>query len=138
MNPGERANVDGIKTGTSTSFAAPATSTAPLQLAVSWPPSTHIIYNNRGYLPIKAQSEGVRALLHNAIIRFKGDALFVHAFPEIRDRIKYTRDTLYNCAKELKLSDIKIRLKEDKLYAGALAALVSVFELPSSVKSKLI
>lgn len=89
-----------------------------------WSTCTELVYNRRGRISLTHQSHDIQELLQMAIKKFRGDILFVNAFPELGDRVKYTRDALLDSAKALELYNIQDRLKVDKHYAKELAYIV--------------
>lgn len=99
----------------------PSASLVPVQ---RWPDITAIVLNTRGQIGLKAQSPHIKAMLLRAILKVKGDALFVNAFPDVGESIKYARDALYACSKVSGLEEIRKRIKNDLEYAEQLAAVV--------------
>ncbi|KAJ6562908.1 hypothetical protein B0H10DRAFT_2239836 [Mycena sp. CBHHK59/15] len=54
-------------------------------------------------------------------VKVTGDALFINAFPDVGDRLKYCRTALLSISKEIGYSEIRQRLKADETYSKEMA-----------------
>lgn len=100
--------------------------------STSWSSATDLVFNNRGEVALKAQSVPIKELLHKVIYKMRGDTLFNSAFLDVGNRIQYSRQALYRCARDLGLVDVKNRIKDDQSYSRYLATIVRHSSFDSS------
>ncbi|KAJ6626520.1 hypothetical protein B0H10DRAFT_523196 [Mycena sp. CBHHK59/15] len=83
----------------------------------NWPNTPALQFTPRGVLNLLSQDPTIRDLIRCTFTKITGDALFINAFPDVGDRLKYARDALYSIGKDLGLREICERLKVDEVYS---------------------
>ncbi|KAJ7939071.1 hypothetical protein B0H13DRAFT_1851241 [Mycena leptocephala] len=84
-----------------------------------WPDAPALLFTRRGVLNLGDQDPLIQNLIHNSFSKIIGDALFRNAFPDIGDRLQYSRDGLYATSQKLIYEAISERLLNDEAYSKA-------------------
>lgn len=86
---------------------------------------TALVLNARSKVGLNTQSPHIQSLLRRTNFKVRGDALFINAFPDVGESIKYARDALSKCSKNIPgLEEVHQRIKTDQGYADQLAFVV--------------
>ncbi|KAJ6608756.1 hypothetical protein B0H10DRAFT_2226574 [Mycena sp. CBHHK59/15] len=89
--------------------------------SASFPGTPPLVFNSRNVLNLLAQHPSITNLIQKTFVKVTGDALFINAFPDVGDRLKYCRTALLSISKEIGYSEIRQRLKADETYSKEMA-----------------
>ncbi|KAJ7939015.1 hypothetical protein B0H13DRAFT_2301219 [Mycena leptocephala] len=86
-----------------------------------WPGTPSLIFTSRGVLNLNDQDPKIQTILRNTFHKVNGDILYLNAFPDVGERLKYSRSALYSICKQLKYAAIAQRLGNDEAYSKEIA-----------------
>jgi hypothetical protein len=89
-----------------------------------WPGTPPLIFTSRGVLNLNDQDPKIQTILRNTFHKVNGDILYRNAFPDVGERLKYSRSALYSICKQLKYAAIAQRLGNDEAYSKEIAKVV--------------
>ncbi|KAJ6557129.1 hypothetical protein B0H10DRAFT_2370749 [Mycena sp. CBHHK59/15] len=89
--------------------------------SASFPGTPPLVFNSRNVLNLLAQHPSITNLIQKTSVKVTGDALFINAFPDVGDRLKYCRTALLSISKEIGYSEIRQHLKADETYSKEMA-----------------
>lgn len=112
-SPGSDDNIDGEPDGIDDA-------TSP------WPAYSNIVRGQGRYIPLRAQTAQVKAVLHRAIVDITINLVFKNAFPDGDTRTTTSLDAVYHAAKDLKYFKMATRIQQDAMYTTLLADYVNL------------
>ncbi|KAJ7750300.1 hypothetical protein B0H16DRAFT_1843494 [Mycena metata] len=82
--------------------------------STAWPDTPPLTFTARG-------ASRIQHLLRQTFVKVTGDILLVNAFPDVGERLKYSRDALNSVSKSLGYAAITERLRKDDVYSKEIA-----------------
>ncbi|KAJ7750303.1 hypothetical protein B0H16DRAFT_858512 [Mycena metata] len=89
--------------------------------STAWPDTPPLTFTARGVLNLNSQASRIQHLLRQTFVKVTGDILLVNAFPDVGERLKYSRDALNSVSKSLGYAAITERLRKDDVYSKEIA-----------------